>query len=217
MPAAHGVALDAQRAIELRAVHPALSANTLRAPPEISLPMTTPPWPSFIAQLRIDDVLHRDVHPPPVLVASRLERDAVIAGVEGAALDQHVLARLRVAAVVVGPVRGDRHVADRDARAQHRVDLPHRRIHDPDPFDQDVPAAVRLDEVGAQEVPVAEHALRHRGTPWPASSISRVRAAVCFAVAAAPVLALSSTSDRVSLAVERAGAGHRDVLAASNA
>ena len=29
------------------------SAKMLRAPPEISLPMTTPPWPSFMVQSRI--------------------------------------------------------------------------------------------------------------------------------------------------------------------
>ena len=29
------------------------SANTQRAPPEIWLPTTTPPWPSFMRQLRI--------------------------------------------------------------------------------------------------------------------------------------------------------------------
>ena len=51
--AAPGVRLEAQRAIEIRLSIRQFSTKTLRQSPEISLPITTPPCPSFMLQLRM--------------------------------------------------------------------------------------------------------------------------------------------------------------------
>ena len=90
------------------------------------------------------------------------------------------------------------------------MDLPHRRVDDRDAVDEDVAAAIRLDEIGPQPLPFAEHPLA-----TPARRARRNRSA---GSARRPVL--TSPRDRpapvppvvrVRLTVERAGAGHRDV------
>src|SRR6202041_3584546 len=70
------------------------------------------------------DVLARNVHPPTVGVGARLGRDAVVAGIKRAVLDDDVPARLRVTAVVVGPQAVDVDVANRHVGTQHGVQLP---------------------------------------------------------------------------------------------
>src|SRR4029079_1102978 len=106
-PAAGRVGLEPQHAIEARAVHAALlredvprAAGDLAADDDAAVP---------VAHVAVadDDVLDRRVQPPSVVVAAGLERDAVVAGVERALLDQHVAARFGVAAVVVGAVAVD--------------------------------------------------------------------------------------------------------------
>src|SRR6187399_2247266 len=92
-----------------------------------------------------DDVFDRDVDAPAIIVAAGLQRDAVIAGIERTTFDEDVAARLGIAAVVVRTVTADAHVANRDAAAQDRVDLPHRRIDDGRTVNEDVAAAVGLD------------------------------------------------------------------------
>ena len=162
------------------------SAKMLRAPPEISLPIVTPPWPSFIVQLRTMTFSIGVLHAAAVVVAARLDRDAVVAGVERAALDQHVAARLGIAAVVVRPVAADRDVAHRDVLAQHRMDLPHRRVDDRHALDEHVAAAIRLDEVRPQLVPRRRTRVLCTGTPRSPMSSSRSRAGACFDRAAGP-------------------------------
>ena len=141
-----------------------------------------------------------------------LDRDAVVAGVERAVLDQHVAARLGIAAVVVRAVAADRYAADGDVLAEHRVDLPHRRVDDRHALDEHVAAAIGLDEIRPQVVARAEDALgdRHalglhldqpvarragRGPDCPGSRRRQ-----------------SHQCSVVRLAVERAVAGDRDVL-----
>jgi hypothetical protein len=71
-----------------------LSAKTFLTPPEISLPMVTPPV-SFFHMAALDhDVLARNGDAPAVGISAGLDRDAIVAGVEVAVLDQHVVARL---------------------------------------------------------------------------------------------------------------------------
>src|SRR5262249_4955806 len=140
--AAHRVGLQPQHAIEPRAVHPAaLGEHVARAAGDLA----SDDDPAVaVAHLAVadDHVLHRRVHAPPIVVAAGLEGDAVVARVERAALDEHVAARLRVAAVVVRTVAPDADAADDDVRAQHRMDLPHRRVDDRHALDHDVAAAV---------------------------------------------------------------------------
>ena len=156
------------------------STYTCRTSPEISLPIVTPPWPSRISQSRTMMFSRRHVDAPPVGVAPGLDRDAVVAGVEVAAFDQHVAARLRITAVVVRTVRLDPYAAHGDVRAQHRIDLPHRRVPDRHALDQDVAAAVRLDE-RRPEVGIHAESRVGTGTPRSAMSNSRVRAAALVA------------------------------------
>jgi hypothetical protein len=182
------------------------SANTFRAPPEISLPIVTPPWPSFIEQSRITDVLHRHVHAPPIVVAAGLQRDAVVAGVERAAFDQHVAARLGIAAVVVRPMAVDDDAAtitlvDRTGWISHIGEL---RIGDA--VDEHVAAAIRLDEVWPQVGALAEDPLGHghprggriRQPPARGGGAARpvppVRGSACPSRVPLPVMAMSCCS-----------------------
>src|SRR3954447_19409577 len=98
--AAVGIGFDPYRDLEFRAFHQQVlgkdvvhTAGFLAADRE-----------SAVAVLHVavadDDVLAREVAGDAVATAARLERDAVVAGVERAAFDQHVVAALRIAAVV---------------------------------------------------------------------------------------------------------------------
>jgi len=124
----------------------------------------TAPCPSANTHLRMtmfcDGVLTR--RPSPVGVLARLDGDAVVAGVEATVLDHDVVAAFGVAAVVVRAVAVDRDVLHRHGRAEHGVDLPHRRPQYGHVGDNHVLAPVGLDEHRAQVVPGAEHALVHR-------------------------------------------------------
>src|SRR5260370_1023 len=83
---------------------------------------------------------------------------AVTAGIEDAAFDEDVAARLGVASVVVRTMALDGHATHRHVLAEHRMELPHRRAHDLDVFDEHVSTSVRLDEARAEVVTLAEHA-----------------------------------------------------------
>src|SRR5262249_57713521 len=86
-PAALGVRLEAEHAIEPGAVHSAaLDEDVSRAARDLAADDD-----AAVAVLHLavahDDVLDRRVDAAAVGVSSRLERDAVVAGVEAAALD----------------------------------------------------------------------------------------------------------------------------------
>src|SRR5262245_20950713 len=94
--------------------------------------------------------------------------------------------------------------ADDDIRAKHRVDLPHRRIHYRDAFDEDVSATIGLNEVRAQKRPLAEYALRHG---------SAVHAEIHQASSCRRSLSRPIPPQRVAcLTIESAGASDGDVL-----
>lgn len=105
------------------------------------------------------DVLDGNCHSPAIGIAARLERDAVVTGVEGAFLDEHVGAALRIASVSVRTVSIDQ-LAHGYIRAQHWIHLPHGRTQQRDALDQNVLAPVRLDEVRTQPVPRPKNPLR---------------------------------------------------------
>src|SRR6266536_631149 len=150
-----------------------------------------------------DDVLARYAHPAPVRVPPRFDHHAVVAGVEGAAGHVYVRARLRVAAVDHAAPGEHRHVADRHVLRQHRVDVPHRRVAQVYALDKDVGALVQLDEVGLQEV------------AQPVDPLVRVDPVDGLLLQLGPVrLALAVVVEPGAgraLAVERTGAGDRDV------
>src|SRR5690606_3692303 len=72
-----------------------------------------------------DDVLARHFEPPPIGVSPRFDRDAVIARIEEAILDQDIGTRFGLATIIVRPVTDDLHPAHSDVRAKDRMDLPH--------------------------------------------------------------------------------------------
>src|SRR5207248_1749020 len=121
--AAHRIVLEAQHTVQIRAVHAALlrehvadSTGAFAAEGHAAVPI-----------LHLT-VLHHDVfagcvQPTPVGIASALDGDAVVAGVEDAAIDQHVDAGFGVATVIVRAVAGDGHAADRHIFAEDRMHL----------------------------------------------------------------------------------------------
>src|SRR5262249_7043875 len=163
--AAFGVRFEAQRAVEVRAVHLAVfdedvahAARNLAAHHDAAVPVLH----DAIAD---DDVFGRRRDEAYVVVPARFDRDTIVARVGYEIFDQHVASGLRIAAVIVRAVTDDSYAAHRHVRAEHGMNLPHRRIVDRDAFNQDVAAAIGLDEVRPQPVAVAEHALGHRRAP----------------------------------------------------
>src|SRR5450756_360052 len=158
--AAHGVVLEAQHAVQVRAVHLAILREHVA---DIARAFAAH-GDATVAVLHDavlhDEVLARHMQSAAIGVAPALDGDAIVAGIEGAAVDQHVDARFGVAAVVVGTVTGDGHVAHRDVLAEHRVHFIHRRVDDGDVLNLHVGAAVGLHEHGPQPGAVAELALR---------------------------------------------------------
>src|SRR5262249_40085163 len=97
-----------------------------------------------------DDVFTRDTHAPAVAVASGVDGDAVVARVERTILNEHILGRVRIAAVVIRSMTHDLDAANRDVGAEDGIDLPHRRVRDRYSFDQDIAGPAGLNEVRAQ-------------------------------------------------------------------
>src|SRR5271155_1526645 len=109
-----------------------------------------------------DNVLAGNGHAAPVTVASALDGDAVVAGVELAVVDQDVGRGFRIAAVVIRTVTRNLHVTHGDVFRENGVDLPHRRIANRDVFNQNVGASNRLNELRTQPAAFAVHAILHR-------------------------------------------------------
>src|SRR5262249_1916797 len=70
--------------------------------------------------------------------------------------NQHVGARLGIAAVIVWTMTIDAHVLHDHVATEYRMNLPHRRVANSDAVDEDVLAAVGLDELRAQVMTIAE-------------------------------------------------------------
>src|SRR5579862_8861547 len=147
------------------------------------------------------DVLGGLCDAPSVAVAPALDRDAIVAGIELALLDEHVARAFRIAAVVVRPVAVDLHAAHGYVLAEHGIEFPHRRIADAHAFDQHVGAAVGLHEHGPEELALAEHAVLHR----------HVLFAHCDELRARPARLPVPPVSAVRLAVKHTRAGDPDV------
>ena len=109
-----GVGFDAEHAVEVWRVHHAVvRVDVLAATRDFRADDDT-----AVAVLHLtvadDDVLRRHVTLAAVAVASALDGDAVVAGVEEAVLDQYAVAALRVAAITVGAVVDHLDTADGD-------------------------------------------------------------------------------------------------------
>src|SRR5579883_2213170 len=143
-PAAHGVVLQAQGALQVRAAHLAVADKDIA---DATRDLAADRYAAVAVLHRAvadDQVFARDVDPPPVRIAAALDRDAIVARVERAALDQNVAAGFGIAAVVVGTVAVDLHIAHDDVLRKNRMNLPHRRISNRDVLDQNVLRPVGL-------------------------------------------------------------------------
>ena len=140
------------------------------------------------------------------------KRDAVVAGVDVAAEDPHVVALDEVDPVVVrhAPARGvgvDAHGLDRDVLALPVVGRPGRRVLDRDPMHEHVAALEEAHEVArplavGDRAVLEQHALRHEG-------LALAREA---AVEVARVVGLRRVVERERVAVDRAAADDRHPL-----
>jgi hypothetical protein len=140
------------------------STKTLRMPPVHSLPSTTPPWPSCITQRRMTKFSLGTLTRRPSL----LRPDLIAMQSSPVSNTQSSISTSREDSgsqpSLFGPWRVDLHAAHGDVLREHRMDLPHRRADDGHALDQDVLAAVGLDEIRPQEAARAEDALA-TGTP----------------------------------------------------
>src|SRR5947209_13297737 len=159
------VRLEAQRAVEVRTVHAAVLDEDVAAAAGNLAPHDDAAVPVLHRAAADDDIFGGDADAPTVVVAARLDGDAVVARVEDAVGDKHVAGGFRVAAVVVRPVAADLYAAHGDVRGAHGVNLPHRRVDDPHALDEHVSTAVRLYKVWPEEVALTEDALTHGHAP----------------------------------------------------
>src|SRR6476660_8658558 len=70
-----------------------------------------------------DDVLARPCNPASICVAAALDRNAVVAGIEKAVVDQNIGARFGIASVVVRSEARYVHITNSDVLAKRRVNL----------------------------------------------------------------------------------------------
>ena len=125
----------------------------LRTPPDISLPMTTPPWPCSMVQF----VMVWFSAGRPILRPWRSRPDLIVMQSSPALMWQSEMWTLRhdsgIDPVGVGRVVGvvDGDAADGDVVAVDRVDRPERRVPEGHVLDRDVLAVEQLDERRAQE------------------------------------------------------------------
>jgi len=148
-------------------------------------------------------------------IAARLDRNAVVSGVEDAILNQHFAAGVRIAPVGVGPGAVDRQISHDDVAAQRRRYLPHRRVQQRHAFDQNVFTLIWLNELRPQKVPFAEDTLFDRCAPF-AKREQLIPVVGLFRLACLPpALGLPlprPPESAVGVSIERALAGDGDIL-----
>ena len=142
-----GVRFDTQPALEVGAAHlTSADVYVLDSPRDLASDGDSTMTVLHTTVLD-DDVFAGNVNAATVFVSSRFNRNAVIAGTENAAGNQDIAAGLRVAPVVVGPVTVNIDISHGDVFTEHRIQLPHGRVPHCEAFQQNIFAAVGLDEV----------------------------------------------------------------------
>ena len=106
-----------------------------------------------------DDVLRRHGAFASVAVTSALDGDTVVACVEETVFDEDPVAALRIAAVAIGTVVDHLHPADGDIGRVEGMDDPEGRAQQRDILEQDALALIEADELWAQTILRAKHAL----------------------------------------------------------
>ena len=164
-----------------------------------------------------DDVLRRNVPKASVLVASALDSDAVVARLEAAVLNEHVLARLWVASVAVGAVVDDGQAAHGDILRQQGMHHPEGRAQQGDAFEQNVFTLIKVDELWAQAFSL-ELALLDGGAGFGILEQQRAAHLLAFDGLGSPAVGVLATHRPPRLvgavAIDGAAAGDGDVLLA---
>ena len=135
--------------------HIACSGSDLRAYDHSSVSV-------FHITVAYNDVLRRPSVGTTVLVASALYGYAVVAGMERAALDEHTVTALRVAAIAVRSLIPYLHVTYRKVLAEQRMDNPERRAQQGDALYEHVLPAYNIYKLWAQPVALSKDTLLQR-------------------------------------------------------
>ena len=106
-----------------------------------------------------DDVAGGLVPKATVVVTAALDGDAVVAGVENAVLDEHVLTSLRVATVSVRSLVPNGHSVYGDVLREEWVYDPERGVEHFDSLDEDALASHEVDELRTQALSFSELSL----------------------------------------------------------
>ena len=110
-----------------------------------------------------DDVFRRTTV-ATVAVTAALDGDAVVAGVEVAAFDKHILAGIRITAIAIGTFVLHMDIADDHIVAECGVNHPERRAEHRHTFDKHILAHHWIDKLHTHAVTVAETALLYGHT-----------------------------------------------------
>ena len=153
------VGLDAEDALQVRGVHHAVlgvyilaSARDLRADDHAAMSI-------FHLAIADDDVLARLIPETTVIISAALDGDAVVAGMEYAVLDEHVLACLWVAAVAVRSFIPYGYAIHGYVLAEQWMDDPEWGVEHLDTLDEDALGADEIDELRTQALAQAKLAL----------------------------------------------------------
>ena len=129
--------------------------SMLRTPPDISLPMVTPPGCPVDGAILDQHILGRHAEAAAGLVHTGLDAEAVVAGGHDAAAHVDAPAGVDVQGVAVlrPAVVEDLHVAQGDVFAQPRVDRPVGRVAEGDALEEHAAALEEADQARAEENP----------------------------------------------------------------
>ena len=124
---ATGVGLDAQYTLQLRGVHhTVVGIDVFTTPADFGTDHHTA-MPVLHLTVSDDDVLRGHVTLAAITIATALDGDAVVTGIEVAVLNQHAVAALRVAAVTIRTIVDHLHPTDGDIGGVEGMDHPEGR------------------------------------------------------------------------------------------
>ena len=158
------VGLDTQDALQVWRVHHAVFGIYVLAATRDLTSYHHTAMAVFHLAVADDDVLGRLVPETTVVVATALDSDAVVAGMEHAVLDEYVLASLRVATVTVRSFVPYIHTVYRDVLGEQWMDDPERRVDHLDILDKDALAVYHVDQLRTQAIAHTELTLVERHT-----------------------------------------------------
>ena len=158
------VGLDAQDAVEVRRVHFAIFGIYILASARDFTSDNHTAMSIFHLTVADDDVFGRLVPETTIIVASALDGNTVITGMEDTVLDEHILASLWVASVTIRSFIPDGHTIYGDVLGEQRMDNPERRVEHLDTLDEDALRTYEVDELWAQPLSLTKFSFVERHT-----------------------------------------------------